>query len=121
MKTIFLFAVVIAATNVRAENTQPACAGKTVFWHISTEKSHDSSLNSNYRLIQEEGLNRVVQGLMSWTAALDSETKFNVATLCEIVESQKAQLDELKSQVASLRKQMAQITRPTNRAAAARR
>jgi hypothetical protein len=119
MKTIFLVAIVIAASSVRAEDTKPACGGKTLFWHISAEKSRDSSLNDDYRLIQEEGLNRVVKGLIGWTAALDTETKSNVATLCEVIKSQQVQLDELKNQVESLRKQMAQVSRPTHRATTA--
>jgi hypothetical protein len=72
-------------------------------------------LNGNYSyLVGDEGLSRVAQGLISLTSALDVETESNVDRLCRIVQDQQAQLNELKTQVAALRKQLAQINRSTN-------
>jgi hypothetical protein len=62
-----------------------------------------------------EGLNNVVTGLTSLTLALEGETESNLNTLCVIVDNQQAQLDELKTEVESLRKQIAQLNRSATR------
>jgi len=113
-KAIVSVIIVLSAVALQAQQAPRPC--ELVSWKGVQEKSRDSSLNGTYYyLAEDEGLSRLAQGLISYTSALDIETEMNITSICNTLELQQAELDELKAEVATLRKQLTQANRSANR------
>jgi hypothetical protein len=111
------------------------CPDKETRWKQTNAKGNVSSSNVNdvnnlqqqphyptgdekyYSLEQIEGLNRTVMGINSLLLAFQAEAMGQIDRLCQTIDNQQAEINELKTEVQALKQQRVERVRSNAKAA----